>query len=260
MSIAPCRVGRACPVRAACLHPTHCPDCIDGSEFATRLVGIVHPAHEAAHAARRAVKQARKEAQHSPAAERGRRSAHKGRRVEHEAARFFGGRRVPLSGALDGLPNDVVLPAPGQPVPADLDARAEYQWLLAHGGWRAEVKGRRTGLEWLTTRLETVDWVAIHQQDGPWLYAVSGDRFRQGVDVEVADALRAEGLRPRLGPWEGPLGTRGRREVRQKIQTLWDWLHAETADVLLFKRDRAPWVVVMDEAHWVAWQAGSHGI
>ena len=255
MSTPPYRVGLACPVRASCLHRTHCPDCINGSEFVTRVVGVVHPAHQATQAARRAVKQARQEAKHSPAAERGRRSAHKGRRVEQDAARFFGGHRVPLSGALDGLPNDVIVPAPGQHVPADLEARAGYQWLLAHGGWRAEAKGRRAGLEWLTTRLASADWVAIHRPDGPWLYAVTGERFRQGFASGVVDALREERFRPRLGPWEGPAGLNGRREVRHKIQTLWQWLRAENADLLLFKRDRAPWVVMMDEAHWAAWLA-----
>jgi len=215
-----------CPVGANCRVPTHCPYCVAGSEYQPRDRSIPWPATAtrvaAAHAARAAARQ-------TPAAVRGRRAARKGRRLEQEAARVFGGQRVPLSGALDGLANDVVFP----------------------NGWRAEVKGRAQGFAWLYAALATHAWVVVRDGTGRDLYAVTGDQWRLGFPPPVRGTLRrttwAVGDRPGNG-WGC---------TRSRLTTVWRWLAAEAADVLLFKADRQAWLVLMDQAHWDAWLGGA---
>lgn len=248
-------VGRRCPVRAACAHPTHCPDCLNGSEFVTTVPGVTHPAHAAAAVAQKAQRAARKAAKGSPAAQRGRRSQRKGKTGEQDAARAFGGRRVPLSGALEGLPNDVLIPAPGQRVPPELNIPQGFRWLLDHGGWRTEAKRRQNTCPWIYTRLATYDWIAFRPPDGPWLYAVTRERWLVGFSPAVRAALRAD-TAP-LGDWRGPEQIRGRREIRQRVETLWTWLTHEDADAILLRNDRADWVVIVDAAHWAAWLAAA---
>lgn len=217
-----------CPVGANCRVPTHCPYCVGGSEYRPVDRAIRLPAAVERETARRVARQA---ARQTDAAQRGRRSARKGRRVEQEAVRFFGGRRVPLSGALDGLDNDVVLP----------------------NGWRAEVKARAQGLSWLYADLRHQDWVAMQSPDGRWLVAMTGARWRVGFSPAERAALSAV-------PWRlGSVTTgsvSGCLKARARVDTLWQWLAAESADVLLFKADRQGWLVICDAPHWVWWLAG----
>ena len=220
-----------CPVGGNCRVPTHCPYCVEGSEYRPVDRAIPFPAAAARQAERKA---ARKAAKTSDASLRGKRAARKGRRVEQEAARYFDGRRVPLSGALDGLSNDVVLP----------------------NGWRTEVKARASGLPWLYTDLERYDWVAFCDSDGRWLVAVTGERFLAGFSAEERTAIQTV-------PWQfgvvAPGGVGGCLKARARVDTLWQWLAAENADALLFKADRRGWLVICDTAHWRAWLADSRG-
>lgn len=211
-----------CPVGDNCRVPSHCPYCVEGSEYRPINRAIPFPATAVRQAARRVE---RKAAKQTDASQRGKRSARKGRRVEQEAARFFGGTRVPLSGALDGLANDVVLP----------------------NGWRAEVKARATGLSWLYADLADYDWVAIRDPADRWLVAVTGERFQSGFSTEERAAIHRT-------PWQLGSATagslRGCLKARAKVDTLWRWLEAEDADVLLFKADRRGWIVLCDAVHW----------
>ena len=220
-----------CPVGANCRVPSHCPYCVEGSEYRPMDRAIRFPAAAARQAERKAARQAAKT---SDASRRGKRSARKGRRVEQEAARYFGGKRVPLSGALDGLANDVVLP----------------------NGWRVEVKARASGLSWLYADLARYDWVAVRDPADRWLVAVTGERFLAGFSAEARAAIPT-------APWQfGVVATaeiRGCLKARAKVDTLWQWLAAEHADALLFKADRRGWLVICDPEHWRAWLANSRG-
>lgn len=209
-----------CPVAHHCQQPTHCPYCIDGSEYVPDAARVPHPAQVAARQARQA---ARRGARQTAAAQTGRRSVRKGRRVERAAVQYFGGERVPLSGMLDGHPNDTVLP----------------------NGWRAEVKARHDGLGWLIARIAETPVVAVQTPDGPSLIAVAGAVFRVGPPA-VPEPYRADPL-----TWPPTA-----RVTRKRVKQLWDWLTAEQADVLLIKIDRQPWLVVMDVAHWRQWTSG----
>jgi Holliday junction resolvase - archaeal type len=82
------------------------------------------------------------------------RSVAKGKRREREVARLLGGRRVPLSGAAEGFPGDVVLPC----------------------GWRVEVKARRDGFKQLYRWLEKADALAIRADRRPWLLVLPLER------------------------------------------------------------------------------------
>jgi hypothetical protein len=104
-----------CVVRVNCLTATHCPYCVDGSEYTPRDRRVLFPTVVARKAGRKAARQ-------TAAACRGRRARRQGLKAEREAARAFDATVVPGSGMWDGLPNDLVLPA----------------------GWRAEAK-ERTG-------------------------------------------------------------------------------------------------------------------
>lgn len=210
-------MSRACPVAANCRASTHCPFCIDGSEYRPIDRRVPFPA---AAEARRRHAAARRAQRASPAARSGRRSVRKGRRAERDAVRLFGGERVPLSGQLDGHPNDTVLP----------------------NAWRTEVKARRDGFGWLTDRLVRQPVLAIHTPDGPSLVAMAGAVFQTGPDA-VPDPLRTDPL-----AWPPAFCV-----TRRRVKQLWNWLTAEQADALLVKIDRQPWVVLMDLDHWRRW-------
>lgn len=216
-----------CPVGANCRVPTHCPYCVEGSEYRPVDRAIPFPAAAARQAARKAARQAAKT---TDASRRGKRSARKGRRVEQEAARYFAGKRVPLSGALDGLDNDVVLA----------------------NGWRTEVKARASGLSWLYADLSHSDWVAFRDRSDRWLVAVTGERFLAGFSAEERTAIQAV-------PWRlgvvAASGLQGCLKERARVDTLWQWLQAENADALLFKADRRGWLVICDTEHWRVWLA-----
>jgi hypothetical protein len=204
-----------CPVRAWCRVPTHCPFCVAGSEYTPRPGGPRHPAAIAAHAARQAARQV---ARTAPAARRGRGSVRKGRALEREFARRFGGQRVPLSGALAGLPNDVVLP----------------------NGWRVEVKGRAAAGGRVYGWLAAAPAVAFRAPGQAWLVAVT---------EPVLDAILA-------GTWPGRLPAAPRpggygpvalavRDGAAGVATWYQWLQAEHADLVGFRANRRPWIAVV---------------
>ena len=176
--------------------------------------------------------EAKREHRASESYRTGRRSNQKGKRREREVAKLLGGERVPLSGALDGHPNDVILP----------------------NGWRTEVKARQNGLAFLYSWVETADVVAFREPDQPWLFGMTLQRFklwldgaglrRQAVAGAIA-ALNHGAARAQVGKSvvvEGHERKSGFKAIRQ-------WLAAENADALLFKADRQEWLVVMDEKH-----------
>ena len=155
-----------CPVRANCLTPTHCPYCIDGSEYTPRDRRVLFPAVAARKAAQKA-------ARHSPAARRGRRARQRGLKAEREAARTFDATVVPGSGMWDGLPNDLVLPA----------------------GWRAEAK-ERTGhfgllYRW-TARDGVVQWT---EPDGVVYVAMAQLVYQSGFRPAPVAHTRTGGFR-----------------------------------------------------------------
>lgn len=207
-----------CPVAQHCQQPTHCPYCVDGSEYVPDAARVPHPAQVAARQARQTERKVQRQ---QPAAQAGRRSVRKGRRVERDAVHYFGGARVPLSGMLDGHPNDVVLP----------------------NGWRAEVKGRRTGWGNILQRVTLTSVVFLPQ---PALVVIAGAVFR------VGPAAIPPPFRQDLQTWPAD----ARLETARVTQWV-AWLTAEAADVLLIKIDRQPWLVVMDVPHWHQWMAGA---
>jgi len=195
--------------------PTHCPYCVGGSEYRPRDPAVPFPARVEAQAARRAIRRA---ARQTPAARGGRRSARKGRRLEREFAQRFGGTRVPLSGALDGLPNDVRLP----------------------NGWRAEVKGRATGGGRVYGWLAQADAVAFRAPGRPWLVALPEPVFAAWLSGAWRPRLPAT---PEAGAY-GPV-TLAVRDAAAGVGTWYRWLAAEDADVVGFRADRRPWFAVV---------------
>ena len=83
----------------------------------------------------------------------------KGARGEREFAKIVGGSRVPLSGAVEGYTNDVILP----------------------NGWKAEVKRRKdmekTLYSWILDEREKPDLVAFRADNKPWIIALTLDKF-----------------------------------------------------------------------------------
>lgn len=140
----------------------------------------------------------------------GRKSVRKGKRGEREFARLFGGKRVPLSGALDGMPNDVVLP----------------------NGLRCEVKTHSTGLVRVYKALETHEVVLYKNQDCGGLYAMTADTFQLVMQGVLTRPLNGT-IRP----------DKGLRQARA-------WIEAENADLLAFKADRKDWLVLIPEDIW----------
>ena len=156
----------ACAVRANCLTITHCPYCIDGSEYTPRDRQVLFPTVAARKAARKAARQ-------SPAARRGRRARRQGLKAEREAARAFDAAVVPGSGMWDGLPNDLVFPA----------------------GWRAEAK-ERTGhfgllYRW-TARDGVVQWT---EPDGGVYVAMAQLVYQSGFRPSPVAHTRTGGFR-----------------------------------------------------------------
>ncbi len=126
-----------CPVGQNCGHPWNCAFCVDGSEYAPIDRKVVFPTVLERQVAR---KESIKAWKGTESYKGGVRSSRKGKRLEREAAAYFNGDRVPLSGALDGLPNDVVLRV---------------------GGWRAEVKGRANGFGVLYKWSESIEVITF---------------------------------------------------------------------------------------------------
>lgn len=222
--MAQCSVSENCKVSGQ-----NCPFCINGNEYSPVDKRVLFPA-EAERLQVRA--DARREHRQSEAYKVGKKSNRKGKRREREIAKLLGGERVPMSGALDGLPNDVVLP----------------------NGWRTEVKARKSGLAVLYGWLEDADVVAFREIGGEWLFVMDLAHFKLWLDGEsirrqsLAAALAAIGR----GETSLVVGKHLRfaaRERKSGFATIRAWLKAENADALLYKADRKDWLVVMDEAH-----------
>lgn len=218
-----------CPVFENCKAAgKHCPYCVNGSEYRPIDKKILFPA--IAERARER-KEAKKEHRASKSYRTGRRSNQKGKRREREIAKLLGGERVPLSGALDGHPNDVILP----------------------NGWRTEVKARHEGLGILYTWMADAEVVAFREPGEPWLFALTLTRFKLWMDgaglrrqaVTAAMAAIARGAADtKVG--NVVIESHERKSGFSKIR---QWMAAENADALLFKADRRDWLVVMDERH-----------
>lgn len=97
----------------------------------------------------------------------GKASRDKGARGELEFAKLVGGHRVPLSGAVEGYGNDVVLP----------------------NGMKAEVKRRASGFktlyEWVLDEREKPDIVAFRADRKPWLVTMTAEKYRDMMDDQI---------------------------------------------------------------------------
>ena len=206
-----------------------CPYCVNGSEYRPVDKKILFPAE----AERVAVRQQQKrEHKNSEACRIGKHAKRKGSRREREVAKLLGGERVPLSGMLDGHPNDVILP----------------------NGWRTEVKARKTGLGVLYGWLKDADIVAFREHDGDWLFAMDLPHFKLWLDGEGVrrQSLSAALAAIRHGETNLVVARYLRLAARERkpgFSTIRGWLKAENADALLFKADRMDWLVIMDEQH-----------
>jgi hypothetical protein len=84
----------------------------------------------------------------------------KGARGEREFAKLTNGKRVPLSGAVEGYSNDVIA--------------YDLQW---------EVKRRKTGFktlyEWIEDEREKPDAVALRTDNKQWLVCMTLDKFKE---------------------------------------------------------------------------------
>lgn len=168
--------------------------------------------------------------QETAAYKTGRRSNRKGKRLERELAHLVQGERVPLSGALERFPNDVV----------------------AGGGWRLEAKGRGDAAGMVYGLLEKADVAAI--SDGSWLFACRLERvlagLRTGTEMTDGSALIKAASGVLAGevdlPWGGRMTV---HRVRRGLKTLREWLLAEKADALCLKVDREPWLLVAGAPH-----------
>jgi hypothetical protein len=85
----------------------------------------------------------------------------KGARGEREFAKLIGGKRVPLSGAMDGFSNDVLLP----------------------NGWGVEVKRRKSGFTqlygWIEDEREKPDVVALRTDNKQWIVCMTIEKFKE---------------------------------------------------------------------------------
>ena len=182
---------------------------MNGSEYrpidrSIQFPGVVERAAE--RAARK------REWKRSTACISGKRSSRKGKRGEREAAKLLGGTRVPMSGALDCLPNDIVLP----------------------NGWRGEVKLRASGLKVVYKGLASCDVLAFSDEGHPALFAMTMARFQVLLSNPLATGV-AGSLRRKSG-----------------FISVRRWMAAEKADLVLFKADRQDWLVIMDQDHYTA--------
>lgn len=102
----------------------------------------------------------------------GKKSRTKGNGGELEFAKLTGGKRVPLSGAMEGYTNDVTLP----------------------NGMLAEVKRRKTGqktlYDWVLDEREKPDLVAFRADRMPWLITMTLEKFMYFMEQEAANARR----------------------------------------------------------------------
>lgn len=98
---------------------------------------------------------------------RGRRSKRKGYVGENEFAKLTGGKRVPLSGAMEGYANDVILP----------------------NNWHAEVKRRKemmkTLYSWIENEREKPDVVAFRADRKPWIVSMTLDKFMYLMECQM---------------------------------------------------------------------------
>jgi|GEM_PF-1569667 len=98
----------------------------------------------------------------------GRMSKQKGNRGEREFAKLVNGKRVPLSGAVEGaeFSNDVILP----------------------NGWKAEVKRRKqlekTLYSWILDEREKPDIVAFRGDHMPWVVCMKFEKFKYLLEKE----------------------------------------------------------------------------
>lgn len=94
-------------------------------------------------------------------------SKRKGYSGENEFAKLTGGKRVPLSGAMEGYTNDVILP----------------------NAWQVEVKRRKemekTLYSWLLDEREKPDIVAFRADRMPWVVSMTLDKFMYLMEVEI---------------------------------------------------------------------------
>jgi len=111
------------------------------------------------------------------------RSVAKGKRREREVARLLGGRRVPLSGAAEGFPGDVVLPC----------------------GWRGGGEARRGGFKQLYRWLEKADALAIRADRRPWLLVLPLERAaallrgeNNPMEAEIDKLLKSKAINDHL--------------------------------------------------------------
>lgn len=224
-----------CPVVENCRDTTHCPYCVGGSEYRPIDRRVEFPTAIERREALRLAKAAHRQ---TVAYQRGKRAAHKGKRLERELARFVEGHRVPLSGALDGLPNDVV----------------------AKNGWRLESKGRGGGFGLLFRWLGEAEVVALREPEGeePWLFACRLDWLllhmtREQPEGDGESVVRAvEAVRRAPGAAALPGGVRCVVRRTDALVQFRRWLRAEDADVLCPHRDRAGFAAVMDASHLAA--------
>ncbi|GGN66383.1 hypothetical protein [Oceanobacillus indicireducens] len=90
----------------------------------------------------------------------GKASRDKGQRREREFAELIGGRRIPLSGAQEGYPNDV--------------EGMGLQW---------EVKAKKNGFkmiyDYVLDEREKPDAVALKADRKPWLVVMTLDKFKE---------------------------------------------------------------------------------
>lgn len=104
----------------------------------------------------------------------GRKSQRKGSGGEREFAKLTGGLRVPLSGAMEGFSNDVILP----------------------NGMGVEVKRRKdmekTLYSWILDERENPDLVAFRADNMPWIVCMTLDKFKHFLQHEEENNARRE--------------------------------------------------------------------
>jgi len=230
----------SCPVEDNCRDTTMCPFCVNYSEYQPVDRRVLSPALVALREGRRV---ARAEHRASAPFQRGKAAARKGGHLEKELARLVGGYVVPMSGALDGKPNDVV----------------------ARNGWRLECKGRADGFGLIYRWLEAADVVAMREPDGKemWLFACRlswmvlrlEDRQPVGDPATVLAAVEAAGALP-AQVWGGVVVSVRRPAGLTQVRR---WLDAEAADVLCPHRNLAGFAAVMDAEHLAALLAANEG-
>lgn len=107
----------------------------------------------------------------------GKKSRDKGARGELEFAKLVGGLKMPMSGAAEGFPNDVLLP----------------------NGMKVEVKRRasmeKTLYSWILDEREKPDLVAFRADHQPWIVAMTLEKFQHFLAMEAAFNARRPGAK-----------------------------------------------------------------